>query len=117
MMFLAITGMQKGDPGNWQRLSPTTRRGPIPGLERMGFRGSRVQIPPSRLGNQMPDNRLGGLASCLPDPLPQLLTELFPPARTATRRYVPDGVHDAPERPWPIARRHAMVEGDGACLG
>ena len=37
----------------------------------MGFRGSRVRIPPSRLHNQMPDNQLGGLAFCSLEPDPE----------------------------------------------
>jgi len=37
----------------------------------MGFRGSRVQIPPSRLSKAMSVNQLGWLAFLLPDSLSQ----------------------------------------------
>ncbi len=43
---------------------------PIPGLIRMGFRGSRVRIPPSRLGNSTAttDFRLEFFANAVCDP-------------------------------------------------
>lgn len=46
---LAIPGMWGMNPGNWQRLRPIFLGVPIPGITRMGFGGSRVQIPASRL--------------------------------------------------------------------
>ena len=65
----------------------------------------------------MPDNRLGGLAGFLPDPLPQLLTELSPPARTDGWRNVPDGVHDAPKLVWPIESLRRSLEVVGTPSG
>ena len=40
---LAIPGMWSVNPVNWQGLSHVFRGVPIPGITRMGFRGSRVQ--------------------------------------------------------------------------
>jgi hypothetical protein len=61
----------------------------------MGFRGSRVQIPPSRLGNQMPDNRLGRLAFSLGWEVTELLTELWPSTITGRWKHVPEAMHHA----------------------